>query len=174
MTTQQPNQPNQSETLYLQEVIRLAELEIKEQSDTLVATEKKAILLLTLHIAIIGYLLSTSAPGNSLAAMLEMAITFILMASTLIGMVVLYPSDFGVAGINPKYSMDEYFGGNFNRMADRLKDLYEERIVFNYDQLAKKGRLLDWSKTIGLIGSVSAFLWSIFSKYSEVISRLST
>ena len=146
---------DQQETEYLKEALRLAELRLEEQNTTLTLQEKKAALVVTLCIAIIGYLLSFTGDIKALPEVLDhifktkigdlwTSLIFKITPSLILACAMvrsirsLNLMDFGTRGASPGYSMSDYFGHDLNKLAKGLLEDYNDRIKKNQEMLDHK------------------------------------
>ena len=146
---------DQQKTEYLQEALRLAELRLEEQSVTLTLQEKKAVLVVTLCIAVIGYLLTSTGEIGKLTEIfnylfqtklsdLSIALIFKILPSLILAFAMLHGiqslsmMNLGTRGASPGYSMSDYFGHDLNKLAKGLLEDYNDRIRENQDMLDHK------------------------------------
>ena len=140
---------------YLQEALRLAELRLEEQSITLTLQEKKAVLVVTLCIAVIGYLLTSSGEIWKLAETINhnyqtksgdlwISLIFKILPSLFLAFAMIHGirslslMNLGTRGASPGYSMSDYFGQDVNKLAKGLLEDYNDRIKKNQKMLDHK------------------------------------
>lgn len=146
---------DQKKLEYLQEALRLAELRLEEQNITLTLQEKKAVLVVTLCIAVIGYLLtSTGEIGKVteifnyfsqiklselwISSIFKILPSLILAIAMLHGIQSLSLMNLGTRGASPDYSMSDYFGHDLNDLSKGLLEDYNDRIKKNKKMLDHK------------------------------------
>ncbi|MDE0286353.1 MAG: hypothetical protein OXI88_23185 [Gammaproteobacteria bacterium] len=146
---------DQQETEYLKEALRLAELRLEEQNTTLTLQEKKAALVVTLCIAIIGYLLTFTGDIQTVPVILDYlfktkfgdlwtSLIFKILPSLILAFAMVHSirslnlMDLGTRGASPGYSMSDYFERDLNNLAKGLLEDYHERIIENQDMLEHK------------------------------------
>lgn len=146
---------DQQKTEYLKEALRLAELRLEEQNITLSLQEKKAALIVTLCIAVIGYLLTFTGDIGKVPVTMDnlfrtelgelwTSLIFKILPSLFLAFAMLHSiqslsvADLGTRGASPGYSMNDYFGRNLNKLAKGLLEDYNDRIRNNQDMLEYK------------------------------------
>ncbi len=146
---------DQQKTEYLQEALRLAELRLEEQSITLTLQEKKAVLVVTLCIAVIGYLLTSTGEIEKVTEIfnnifqtkfgdLWISLIFKILPSLFLAFAMIYGirslslMNLGTRGASPGYSMSDYFGHDLNKLARGLLEDYNDRIKKNQKMLDHK------------------------------------
>lgn len=140
---------------YLQEALRLAELRLEEQNITLTLQEKKAVLVVTLCIAVIGYLLTSSGEIGKVAEIVNIlfqtksgdlwiSLIFKILPSLILAFAMIHGiqslslMNLGTRGTSPDYSMNDYFGQDSDKLAKGLLEDYNDRIKKNQKMLDHK------------------------------------
>ncbi len=119
---------------YLREAVRLAELRMTEYARIYNEYERRAVLLITFCVALIGYLLS--GEWAEWTAAVKFLAIFCLMSAAWKGLRIFSFSELGVRGIHPNTLADPVFGGREKAMLEYVRGQYAERIDWN-------GKILD-------------------------------
>ena len=163
--TSQPLNSESDKTHYLQEALRLSELAIAEDSSTFDRIERKAVLLVTLHIATIVYLLSwTDDSDSKLTTIISFIIIIVLIIAVGFGVSALYPRAFGTPGATPKYLRWKGFDHNCDKMVEDLLDSYDSILILNDNVLGEKSRHLILSFWWGVVGIASTCIFAFCYK----------
>ena len=139
---------------YLKEALRLAELRLEEQNITLSTQGKKAVMIATLCIALIGYLLAFTGgvgeiytvPGWNIPPKYTNLFIFKILPSLPLAMAMLFSiqaldlEDLGTRGATPEYTLDEYFKHDLYQLMIVLLEDYNERIYENQKILEVKNK----------------------------------
>ena len=157
---------DQQKSDYLKEALRLAELRMEEQNITLTTHGKKAVLIVTLCIAFIGYLLAfTGGVGETytifcwnIPSKYANLLIFKILPSSPLAMAMLYSiqaldlEDLGTRGASPDYTLNLYFKRNLYQLAKELLDDYNERIKQNEKILDTKNREMEKARNWLFLG----------------------
>ena len=127
------------ETEYLREAVRLAELRLEEQQKTSDIIRRQTVLLITYGAAAFTYL-HAGEPAMPLkqhwfshvliAGNIIVAAAFIKAVYHCVGIFDI--KKWGVPGADADYLLHEYFGKDFNKMAENLLENYRE--IFNQNE----------------------------------------
>ena len=129
---------------YLREAVRLAELRMTEYARIYNEYERRAVLLITFCVALIGYLLS--GEWAEWTAAVKFLAIFCLMSAAWKGLRIFSFSEFGVQGIHPNTVANPIFGGRADVLLEYVRGEYAERIDQNAKNLHSRSRFLDSAK----------------------------
>ena len=105
----------------LREAVRLAELRIEELSQTIRILEHKAIALVTLCFAVMGYFYTIEEWSCNFFELLRGVALFSLFIPSLFGIRVVFLGRIGIAGINPQASL---WRAKYHQSNDNM-DIYD-------------------------------------------------
>ena len=170
----------------LRESARLAELQIKEAGEATATLEKKAVLLITLCIALLAYLgpkeFNTKETAYALHDVIRVAAFVFVALSAIVAAKVVDLGGQGVAGLSPKriayysqyyanqpmdlalrYTLEKYQG-----FIDKAEDVHTKKSI-----IFKKAKDLLLYGIAGTLGWVGAELFVLFKPYlAEVIANI--
>lgn len=154
------NISEESKTLYLKEALKLSETTIAEQNSAFATIDRKAILLVTLYVAIIAFLLSWKYDSDEkMIILISYTIIVVLIIAALVGLGALYTRPFAVPGASPKYLMRKDFNHNLDKMSEDLLNVCNDRFNLNKTILTEK---LVYSKISLRLGVAGIFLTSVW------------
>ena len=170
---------DQQKTEYLKEALRLAELRLEEQNITLTLQEKKAVLIATLCIALIGFLLTFTGDIEQVSRALDCLIgikpsifwasfVFKILPSLILAVAMLHSiqslnlAKLGIRGAAPGYTLNDYFDRDLYRLAKGLLKDYDDRIKRNIKTLKIQDTEMKKAKNWLFIGiPVAIFLVAV-------------
>ena len=156
-----------TESAYWQESVRLAELRMTEQSALQNEYDRKAVLMITFCVVLIGYLFVGEWEGW-LAA--KLAPIVMLSWAACRGMQILQFAEFGVQGIEPDISI--YFADRAtNEFEEHVLQEYAEKIGRNQTSLARQRGYLEKGRAWLYRGIAAAFIVSVLEKIAPSIVK---
>lgn len=171
------NEQSKQETEYLREAVRLAELRIEQQQRTDEINQRKAVLFITFCFAMAGYLYAgkgaeTQCLPSAVWGIGKAVLGALLLAAIVCAVFVVNFAYWKVHGVEPSYTMDEYFGENYNKMARDLLEYYDEFFKNNKEVLDKKGEYLLWARNFGFPGMALFFILILVESVACFITAL--
>lgn len=148
---------------YLRAVVRLAELRMTEQSALQNGYERKAVLLITFCVVLVGYLLTGEWTGW--AGAVKFAAMAYLMISVDSSIRIFEFAESGVQGIHPRTIGDiSVFGGKTDALLAHAGKEYAERIDRNDKTLNMHVNRLKFAKRYFYAGLASAAVIALWEK----------
>ena len=164
----------------------MAELRLEEQNIALTLQEKKAVLISTFCIVIIGYLLTFTGDIEQVSVTLDYLFrtkfgelwtllifkilpSLILAFAMLHGVQSLNLSDLGIRGASPGYTLDNYFKRDLNKLTKELLEDYNGRIKENQEMLEAKNEELRKARNWLFRGIPLAIILIIFREILQII-----
>ncbi|MGI9306435.1 MAG: hypothetical protein ACR2P5_03930 [Gammaproteobacteria bacterium] len=164
----------QEKSEYLREAIRLVELRLEQQQKSSDENQRKAALLITFCVAVIGYLYAEQPDESGVYLPLALWWTVKVILAVILGAAVFYGlqvvdiKKWGVSGADPAY-VDSRFGWDFNQMAEELLDGYKECFDINKGNLEKKVKKLKIARNLGILGITLSLLWIVMERISYIV-----
>ena len=171
---------------YLKEAVRLAELRLEEQNIALTLQEKKAVLIATICIVIIGYLLTFAGDIEQVSITLDYLfrtklgelwplLIFKILPSLILAFAMVHSiqslnlSDLGIRGASPRYTLDNYFNRDLNKLAKELLEDYNARIKENQEMLEAKNEEMRKARNWLFRGIPLSIILVIFRELLQII-----
>ncbi|MGI9297025.1 MAG: hypothetical protein ACR2QC_03905 [Gammaproteobacteria bacterium] len=152
----------ETESAYWEEAVRLAELRMTEYNRIQIGYERRAVLLITFCVVIIGFLFAGEWAGW---LALKFAPVLLLAFAAIRGMLILQFAEFGVQGIHPRTLADSsLFEGNTDALREYVCQEYAERIDRNQKLLARQSKHLECGRILLYLGLAGAFIVSVAEK----------
>ena len=170
------------ESGYDKEALRLAEIRLGEQTLSSGVQEKKAILISTICFLFVGYLLVFPVEKEALYNIccwtppLWSVVLLIKILPSLFFIKPLYHSinvldlkSYGLSGASPKYTKDDYFRGDLDKLREKLLETYEKRITKNTAGLDANSKEMKKAKNWLFFAMVFAGIFVIFRELISVL-----
>ena len=137
---------------YLREAVRLAELRMSEHSRLQIGNERRAALLITFCVVLMGYLLGGDWTGWWGMKCLPF---LFLTAAAMQGIWILEPTEFGLQGMHPAVSA--IYKDNGDKLPEYIQKIYGEKIGKNGRALTLQSKYLERARIWlywGLLGTI--------------------
>ena len=170
------------ESGYGKEAVRLAELRLVEQTLSSGVQEKKAILISTICFLFVGYLLAFpvekevlykiccwAPPQWSVVFLIKILPSLFFIKPLYHSINVLDLKSYGHSGASPKYTTDDYFKGDLDKLRKELLKTYDKDIRKNAAGLDANSEEMKKAKNWLFFAMVFAGIFVIFRELISVL-----